>query len=266
MPNLPPPTATAPYDEVSDVMNLVRTRVNDAIASLGGDVLTNVQPFTQVMANAGWRKFQSYLAYLGHPRFKQNVVLLAYPPMANTDPAIQPALSWSGSFDGTSYYVSPALPQDFILPLKMWERLNGRNMPFGEPMQKALDGLCSRITPQAFQYEWEWREDSLYFPGSFNTLDFRIEYAAYLQDFVTQGSGQGQVLWYNQPVPLMRCLSPLANYIAAEVAAPREDLDAGTFLTQAEDETKQLFNLEVRSNQRTTTSRRGFSVRHGRGY
>lgn len=266
MPNVPLPIPAPPYDTVESVMNLARVRINDAIKSLSGDILQDSQPFSQVMANAGWRKFQAYLAYLGHSRFKQNAVLLAYPPMANTDPAIQPSLSWSGSFDGTSYYVSPALPQDFILPLKMWERQNGLKMPFGYPMRKSLDGLPSRITPQAFQYDWEWREDSLYFPGSFNTLDFRIEYAAFLQDFVTQGQGPGQVLWYNQPVPIMRCLSPLASFIAAEFAKPRADMDAQAFIDDAQAESKEIFNLEVRSNQRTTTSRKGFSMRHGRGY
>jgi len=238
------------------VLNLARVRVNDAIASLGGDILTDLKPFSQVMYNAGWRKFQTFLTYLGHSRFKQSVVLLGFPVLANLDPATQVSLAWTGSFDGTSYYSSPALPQDLILPLKIWERVSGMSAAFHrEPMYQALDGLESRQIAQAFQGEWEWREDAIWMPGSRQVEDFKIEYAAFLPDAVTSGATS----WTQQPVPVMRALSPLANYVAAEVAAPRDDLDAGTFLQQAEDETRQLFSVEARQKQRTTTSRRGHS-------
>jgi hypothetical protein len=122
-------------------------------------------------------------------------------------------------------------------------------------MYQALDGLESRQTALPFQYDWEWREDAIWMPGSSQVEDFKIEYAAFLPDAVTTLSTN----WTQQPVPVMRSLSPLANYVAAEVAAPRDDLDAGTFLQQAEDETRQLFSVEVKQKQRTTTSRRGHS-------
>ena len=35
-----------PFDTVDTALNMARTRLNDAIASLSGDVLTNDQPFT----------------------------------------------------------------------------------------------------------------------------------------------------------------------------------------------------------------------------
>lgn len=253
---IPSPTPSAPYDVVESVLNLARVRVNDAMASLGGDMLTDVQPFTQVMYNAGWRKFQTFLAYLGHSRFKQSTVLLGFPVLANPDPATQVSLSWSGAFDGTSYYVSPALPQDLILPLKIWERVSGMSVAFHHfPLDQALDGLPSRQVALPFQGCWEWREDSIWMPGACQVLDFKIEYAAFLPDAVTVGGTD----WTEQPVPVMRALSPIANYVAAEFSAPRADLDAPTFLQQAEDETRQLFSVEVRQKQRTTTSRRGFS-------
>ena len=256
MPGIPSPIPSAPYDIVESVLNLARVRVNDAMASIAGDVLTDVQPFTQAMYNAAWRKFQSFLTYLGHSRFKQSAVLLNFPVLANPDPATQVSLSWSGSFDGTSYYTSPALPQDLIIPLKIWERASGLSMAFHHhPMEQALDGLESRQVAHAFNGEWEWREDTIWMPGSMQAEDFKIEYAAYLPDAVTTG----QTNWTQQPVPVMRSLSPLANYMAAEFSAPRADLDAGTFLTQAEDETRQIYSVEARQKQRTTTSRRGHS-------
>ena len=253
---IPSPLPAAPYDLVESVLNLARVRINDAMASIGGDILTDVQPFTQVMYNAAWRKFQAFLTQLGHSRFKQSVVLLGFPVLANPDPAMQVSLSWSGCFDGTSYYISPALPPDLILPLKIWERVSGMSMAFHHhPMEQALDGLPSCQVAQPFNGCFEWREDTIWMPGASQPLDFKIEYAAFLPDAVTTGT----VSWNQQAVPVMRALSPLANYLAAEVAAPRADLDSGTFLQQAEDETRQIYNLEARQKQRTTTSRRGHS-------
>lgn len=253
---IPSPIPAAPYDIVESVLNLARVRVNDAMASLGGDILTDAQPFTRVMYNAAWRECQTFLAEIGHSRFKQNTVLLGFPVLANPDPATQVALAWSGSFDGTSFYISPALPSDFILPLKIWERVSGVSIAFPrDPMRQALDGLESRQVAQPFNGEWEWREDVIWMPGASQVVDFKIEYAAFLPDAVTTLTTN----WTQQPVPVMRILSPLANYLAAEVSGPRADLDAGSFTQKAEDGLRKLFNVEARQKQRTTTSRKGFS-------
>ena len=66
-----PPILTAPYDTIESVLNLARVRINDAIASIQGDILKDNQPFTLEMANAGWRTLQEFLdGYLS--RAKQN--------------------------------------------------------------------------------------------------------------------------------------------------------------------------------------------------
>jgi hypothetical protein len=164
----------------------------------------------------------------------------------------------------------------------VWALLNagasGPNaMPFPEePMTQALDGLPNRPYPsQAWNGCWEWRDDGVYLPGSQWTMDFQIEYAKFLPDPATVNG----IPWYstqtpyqyNQLVPIMRCLSPLSLYLAAELGMGRDDIDVPTTLQQAEDETKQLFNVEARQKQRATCSRRGFSSqirpnRSGYGY
>lgn len=131
-----------------------------------------------------------------------------------------------------------------------------------EPMEQALDGLRNKLYPTSgWNHEWEWREDAIYMPGSAWTMDLQIEYAAFLADPATVNG----VPWYstatppatNQLVPIMRALSPLSYYLAAEVTDSRDDADS--FSAKAEDETKQLFNVEAKQKQRTTTSRKRFS-------
>ena len=269
---LPPPVLVAPYDTWEMVLELARTRLNDAIQSLGGDILTDTAVFTQTMTIGAWRKFQTFLAQIGHSRFKSRCVLLGFPAFAATDPSQQAALSWTYYFDGVSFWYPPQvslLPADFILPLKIWERISavGSNnpMPFpSEPMAQALDGLQNKRLVQSFNGEWEWREDAIYLPGSQYAMDLQLEYAAFLPDPATVNG----VPWYsaatpyasNQLVPVMRCLSPLSLYLCAEVSVGRADLDTATFKTEAEDETKQLFNIEAKQKQRTTTSRCRFSA------
>lgn len=262
MPIIPPPTATPPYDSVNSVLNGARVRINDAIASLGGDILTNVQPFTQEMTNLAWRKMQEYLANLGYTRCKQEVILPGIPPVTSFDPGSQVFLNWTSYFNGTGTDIPPAtpvLPQDMILPLRMWERQANGNGNF-IPMSQALDGLPSCVKLPCNGY-WEWRQDAIYMPGATNVVDLRMRYAGYLSDFLTVGD----VNWYDLPVPIMRCKDSFSYYIAAEAAAPRADLDAQTFSTKAEQAANLIFNREVQQKQRTTATRRPYGHRFG-GY
>ena len=49
---------TAPYDMLSAVVNTARVRLNDAIASISGDILTDNAAFTGAAINAAWRRLQ----------------------------------------------------------------------------------------------------------------------------------------------------------------------------------------------------------------
>lgn len=258
-----PPVLTAPYPILNDILNVARVRINDAIASAGGDILTNDQPFTQTMANIAWHTLQEFLANLGYTRSKKEVVLSLIPPVTSFDPAIQVNLSWSGYFNGTGYDAppdAPVLPQDMILPLRLWERQSS-STGFFSPMTQALDGLPDgpKLPCNGF---WDWREDAIWMPGSTITEDIRLRYAAYLSDFETQGD----VEWYDFPVPIMRCENALSYFIAAEASGPRADVDAATFTTQGEQAARLIFNREVQQKQRTTATRRPYGRRSGSNY
>lgn len=259
MPILPPVTS-APYPNMSDVLNLARVRVNDAIESIGGDVLTDDQPFTQTMANAAWQRLQEFLANLGYARLTQETILTGVPPVASLDPASQVWMNWSQYFDGQNFWNAPVLPQDLILPLKIWERWTGQNAVFC-PMQMWVDGIPT-VPKQNMNLIWEWREDAIYMPGSQMTMDWRLRYAAFLPDFIDVGD----VPWYNQPVSIMRSKDALAWYICSEVANPRGDLDGSVFDTKAEAAAKRIFNREVSQRQRVNVRRIGRSAGARNGY
>lgn len=260
---IPPPTLAAPFETFNYALNLARVRLNDAIASAGGDILTNTQPFTQTSVWAAFRKLQAYLANLGQSQFKKQIILSGYPVCGSTDPASMAYLDWTTYFDGAEFFVPPqvpVLPQDFILPLWVKERIAGNNCQF-QPMANALDDLpgCYKTGWNRF---WQWNDNKIFMPGSQSVMDLQIRYAAYMADPITVGDPTVDgVYWYNQPVPIMRSSSSLANYIAAEVAAPRDDVDAQMFKTEAENDAKLIFNFEVAQKQRVTATRRPY----GRG-
>jgi hypothetical protein len=264
---IPPPSVTAPYDTVNSCLNTARVRMNDAIESLGGDILTDSQPFTQQMTNDAWRKLQAFLANLGFSRYKRKFWALGMPPIATLDFAAETFWSWTQFYNGVAYLVPPTvtvLPQDLILPLRIGERPAGQQGAY-RPMRMAPDGL-----PEGPKVVWnryfEWKYDAIYMPGSTYSMDFEVEYAAYDQDFVNVGDpNSGGTWWYNLQVPIMRCRSALANYICAEAAYGRDDMDVSAFITQAETDAKLIFNTEVKLKQRTPVSRRPYG-RSGNGW
>jgi hypothetical protein len=247
----------APYDTLESALNLGRVRMGDAIASLGGDVLTDLQPFTNTMVNSAWRKLQAYLANLGYSRMKKPVVLYGLTAVTSYDPASWTALTWSSFFNGSGYDIpptSPVLPQDFILPLKIWERQNGSNAQF-IPMEQCVEALPdARKGP--FNSYWYWENDTLYMPGSIYSMDLRLEYAAYLSDFAANVDG---TVIGAQPVPIMRAQDALANYFCAEAALGRNDVDADPFTLKGDQAARMIFNREVAMKQRRPVSRRSFS-------
>jgi hypothetical protein len=215
------------------------------MVSLGGEVLTNTQPFTQVMANAGWRRFQSLLASLGVHRLIGEVVVTGVPIVGASisptapDPGAQIQLNWTGCTDGYTTLTSPVIPQNVIKPLYLWERPTGSNAAFTD-MDECLNGLPS-VSKLPWNQNWEWRSDSIYMPGATQQTDIRIRAAVYLGDFVTSG----MTSWYSQPIPIMRAMSPLAWLIAYELSLSRGGAAAATFDVNANKEIMEFFALDA---------------------
>ena len=117
---------------------------------------------------------------------------------------------------------SPALPSNLIEPLEVWERItNVANPTAFLEMDKLLHAIPN-VTKDEWNRFWQWRQDTLYLPGSRVTMDLRIFYSSYLPDIVDITTGTPSP-WYLQPVPISRCLDALSFMVAAEYLGAQAD-------------------------------------------
>lgn len=226
--------ATNPYDSVETVLNFVRIILADYIqnaSNIAGDIFADTQPYALPTVNLGWRRMQRRMALMGHQRLEPEVIITGIPVVsalldpqgnvANVDPATQAYLSWTGFFDGVTFFPNPVLPQDLMFPIKVSERQAGTTMRF-QDMHPVTDTLPS-VPPGGWFSWWDWRSlpggasEALFIKGATQARDLRIKYAGYMADIVAAPQG----LAYT-PVPFMRCAEALAYFTAAAFVSPRE--------------------------------------------
>ncbi len=257
MPTIPPQIST-PYDTVTGVLNMARTRLNDRLATLvpvSGKVLDNNEPFTQQVFNTAYRTMQARISDLGTNRLNKEFILTGCPICSNTDPSAQTYVDWFEYYDGNNYFQQPVLPSDLIFPLWISERQTGMNacFPYTPNMENMVGGIPGYQKWIGNRF-WQWREDKIFMPGSLYSMDLRIGYAAYLPDFVDVVDQR----WFQQNVPIMRCLGPLSWYVCFEFCIARSAASptdtailmsaANSFKGMAESETDQLFRRDVQQN------------------
>jgi len=262
VPAIPGATGATPYDTVNTILNTVKTRLN-ALNKQQADILLSNQPYMQQCFNTAWRKFQAFLANLGYIKFTKEVILENLAPKVSLDPAVQVSLDWTGYDNGTAVDTAIVLPQDLILPMRLWQRVTGQNAEFS-PVPQWLDGMPS-MPATAYNQVWEWRGDAIYLTGANSFLDLRIRYANYIGDFIEANN----LPWYGQTVPIVRALDSLSLYVCAEIAGSRPDLELDTalFTQGAEAAAKLIYNRDVRQKQRVNVRRMSRSGRlEGSGY
>ena len=250
-------------DTITDVLNSARVRLNDAMQTLqpvSGKLLDESQAYTQQAVNLGWRRLQEFLANLGYSAFTRETILQSCPVVATlTDPSVQTYVNWDGFYDGVNLWPEPVLPDDLICPKRVYER---RSAPHGYfiPMELIIDGMPS-LSKQSLNLWWDWRSGAIFMPGSMQAMDLKIEYSAYLSDFVDVGTTR----WYEAQIPMsmQRCLNAFAWYVCAEYSSGRDDMDEERFETKAEAAAKQIMNRDVQLKQRTNIRRQ---PRSGRGH
>lgn len=233
---------SAPYDTVETAIQTARVRVNDAIASLAGDILTDTQAFTQTLVNAAWRRLQEYLSDKGVAALNRDVILTAVPAVGFVDQGAQAWFNWANYFNG-GLLGAPVFPQDMIAPLALEERVSGTQINF-TPMDQvfAPSGLPT-IPKGPLNRLWEWRQETIYMPGATGATDIRLRYAGSLSDFATVGPTQ----WFSQPIPISRALNSLSWYICFELCIGRGDMDVVVFEQKAQAAAEQIFNREYRA-------------------
>lgn len=262
-----PPSSSLQYDAVGYALNDARVNLGDRLDTLQfntGKIMDFTDSFMNQVTNRAWRKLQAYLGNLGYQQVTSEVLIMSLPVVQTVDPAVFTWLGWTGYFDGANLNPTPALPSDFTYPIKVWERWSGQNMQFSDPsMEKILDGMPTRSKTTSNRF-WEWRSDAIWMPGSQMIEDLRIRYVRWLADFADLGTTR----WYQQTVPIMRCSDALGWFIAAAVenAAKNGDKDvAAGFLTNGMAAADEIFNRDVRADQRVNIQRRPRSSRSAYG-
>lgn len=231
--------AGAPLDTVEMALNVARVRLLDAIQSIGGEVLTDTAAFTLPTINAAWRRFQELIVNFGIPWLKQEKILPSVGAVSGSDPATQVYMNWDGYNNGAGLNPSPALPQDFIEPLLLWERTHGSNSDFF-PMDKLDNGLPA-VVKSTRNNSWEWRQGAIYMPGATLATDIRLRYTAFYPDFVDPGTTAFNL----QTIPVARSYNQLAWFICSEVSRARGDMDGAYFDQQAEQAVKYMFDMDT---------------------
>lgn len=231
--------SVAPYDTLENVVNTARVRLNDAIQQLAGDVLTDTAVFTLTFINAAWRRLQQLLSNYGVSILNREFRWFSVPAATQSDFGTQVWFDWDGYFDGTNILPAPVLPTDMIFPLDLWERVHGSNSIY-TPIDQIFNGLPT-VAQGVLNRLWEWRENKVYMPGSTGLTDIRMRYAGFLADFLDSAT----LTFDLQQVPIVNVLSPFAWFLCAEVAKSRGDLDAGSFDTSAQTETRFIFDRDA---------------------
>ena len=180
---------TPPLDNLELAVNLARVRLLDAIQALAGDIVVDVGPFTITAINAAWRRLQELLVNFGCPWLTIEAILASVPLVTSADAGIFVWFNWANYWDGTGLQVAPVLPQDLIAPVRLWERAHGATSFF--PMDK-IDGGLPAVPKLTYNKSWEWRNGSIWMPGSTQVMDLRLRYAAFYADFIAS-TNQGVV-------------------------------------------------------------------------
>lgn len=232
----------APYDTLEMVVNTARVRLNDAIVSINGEILTDLASFTPTVINAAWRRLQELLSNYGYAALNSELLYIGVPATLAADQGTFVYMNWVNYFNGSALVGFPVLPQDMIAPLSLEERANGTTINF-QPMDQCFNGLPT-MPRGSLNRLWEWRKETIYMPGATAITDLRLRYAAFLPDFVPSSTTP----FTNQSVPLMRSLNSFAWFVCSEMARARGDLDAGVFDTNAATAAEQIWNREWRQD------------------
>jgi hypothetical protein len=160
-----PVLGSSAYTNLAAINTLARALLNDSVGNTYTDQL--LLPFAQM----AYRRINKALGNIQSATYIKDNVFLVVPAVAAIDASVQVTIT-----DSTA--PPNQLPSDLLVPLKVWERMNGSNDDFQEMTDMTDEGgLPSQ--PQGSQLiYWEWRIDGLCFIGATQDTQIRIRYQA----------------------------------------------------------------------------------------
>lgn len=249
-----PVVNTSSYQNVEAVLNRLRTMLNDSEIQ-GGDVITDVAPFTFQLIQGGFERVQIELAQVGVETMQKYWWVLAIPQAPTADPECRVTVDDAGTEItypggiGNAFFLSPQLPPDLVIPMKLWERQNGTTN-FVNDMKQPNTGLTN-ISQQAFLVDWEWTGDQLMFRGALQTQDIKIKGEKQLPTLVA----------VTDPVPIRGVVNAAAYQAARIFVESRGGIIAPQFAQDADKELELLKGISARRRQFKQVRRRPYSGR-----
>lgn len=244
-----PGVGSSAYTTLESVLNLARVLVNDALVTVGGEILTDSAPFTFPLVNFAAAYLSNELSNNGVQVFTMETVLTPVLAIAVNDPGAQVNISDTGYFDGVSNHAAPQLPTNLLEPLNLWERQTG-STAFWTPMVPYPDGLPP-VLQNAKLSIWEYRGEAIYMPGATQSNDVRLRFKSTGIQFVTPSDSV-----------MIRGADPaLANLLAAAFINTRNPSAGVSFAEAGDALVTQLVTAEVRSQQRIPITRHSYGGR-----
>lgn len=253
-----PSLGSSTYQTVETILNRARMILNDSEV-VGGDVLTDTAPFTFDVVNGAYEKVQADLATYGIETYVTDWWLIGLPIMPIVDPEARLIIDDTGTNVvypngvGNVFSLTPQLPVDLVVPLRVWERQNGTTNILGPPMWQPNGGLCSRQQQNCLG-EWEWKADGLRFRGALQSQDIKIMGEKSLPKLSAP----------TDPVPIRGVTNAAAYYMAKIFTESRGGAVAEVFANDAKEEIFSIQSTSVRRRQRKQVRRRPYSGGGGR--
>jgi hypothetical protein len=220
-----PTSTTFIYSQVAADANSGTGTVSNIIQ---GDVFTDtvLLPFV----NSAYRKVQARLLQTGSKTTNRAFELVL--PPGTTD------------INDSSLV---QLPVDFLAPRTIQEKIDGQPY-YGSPMRQ-VDILPSG-PQQTYNYVWTWANESILFPGSFNTLDIKIIYFQATLNILTSSISTILIRGSED------CIANWAAYLAAR---SRGSNQSAAFKSDFEESMHELQNMQAHSRQYKPARRRNYN-------
>lgn len=253
-----PVMGSTAYRTAEDVLNRTRLILNDSEVA-GGDILTDTAPFSFELLNSAFERVQLELAKVGVETMNTEAWLIGLPIMPTVDSEARMRVDDTGTNIiypngvGNVFSLTPQLPVDLVVPLKLWERQNGTSVFTGPPMRQANDGLIN-LQQQLFLVDWQWINDGLWFRGALQSLDVKIKYEKNLPKLAAP----------TDPVPIRGVVNAAGYFAATIFVASRGGMILAEYKEAALDEIFLLQQINARRRQRKQVRRQPYSGRSGR--
>jgi len=217
-----PPAPPQVYPSIEDVMNLARAYLMDTLGGGSGINFTDSSPEALPLLNAAMAHFQRDLWNRSVPTMVREIIIPSLPPINSAlgpcapNPAVYQTLGYAGFNDGQEPYEDIRLPQDLLIPIKIWWRPSGTNLTFSE-LAEAGNGLAS-FYQSGNPGDWEWQTDVIALNGATQTVDLKIRYLATVNFYP---STTEPAAFKTTFIPFRDSVQALAYRVAYDFAAAR---------------------------------------------